>query len=160
MFFSERSQPFSTSALPLPHFSVSIDILCRRQFHPHWDLIMVRQHRIMRELLTETLKFQPSLARLLTLSSEHVPQLCHALIALDLNLIITPHRELLKGLSANVVTSRGLSSNGYKHAHTCMYVHLEHVSKWPAGLSKVTKVTTGIHRKLKMLHHSSDFGIE
>ena len=63
-------------------------------------------------------------------------------------------------LSANVVTSRGLSSNGYKHAHTCMYVHLEHVSKWPAGLSKVTKVTTGIHRKLKMLHHSSDFGIE
>ena len=53
-------------------------------------------------------------------------------------------------LSANVVTSRGLSSNGYKHAHTCMYVHLEHVSKLPAGLSKVTKVTTGIHRKLKM----------
>ena len=137
MFFSERSQPFSISALPLPHFSVSIDILCRRQFHPHGDLIMVRQHRIMRELL------QPSLARLLTLSSAHVPQL-------DLNLIITPHRELLKGLSANVVTSRGLNSNGYKHAHACMYVHLEHVSKWPAGLSKVTKVTTGIHRKLKM----------
>ena len=47
----------------------------------------------------------------------HVPQLCN-LIALDLNLIITPHRELLKGWSANVVTSRGLSSNGYKHAHT------------------------------------------